>query len=40
MFDLKNEVNVVLGETEAFSKPYMIFSNVVVDFLNEIYINK
>ena len=39
MLDLKARVDVVLGETEAFSKPYLIFSDEVVDFLNEIYIN-
>ena len=39
MLDLKASVDVVLGETEAFSKPYLIFSDEVVNFLNEIYIN-
>ena len=39
MLDLKARVDVILGETEAFSKPYPIFSDEVVDFLNEIYIN-
>ena len=39
MLDLKARVDVILGETEAFSKPYLIFSDEVVDFLNEIYIN-
>ena len=39
MLDLKDKVDVVLGATESFSKPYMIFSDEVIDFLNEIYIN-
>jgi len=39
MLDLKAKVDVILGETEAFSKPYLIFSDDVVDILNVIYIN-
>ena len=39
MLALKDKVDVVLGETEAFSKPFAIFSEEVVDFLNEIYVN-
>ena len=39
MLALKDKVDVVLGETEAFSKPFAIFSEEVVDFLNEIYVS-
>ena len=39
MLDLRDNTNIVLGETEAFAKPCKIFSNLIINFLNEVSIN-